>query len=340
MGGTYKAIGINLKGIPLGESDRLLTILTQEFGLIRAVAPGARKHKSKLGGRSGLFVINHLLLAKGRNLDKIVQAETIESYPGLSQDLGKLTAGQYLAELTLFQALSEQPQADLFALLNEHLSRLEHLPPAATLPGLAHATFHLLALAGVAPQVQACCLTQQAQRPDFTDPNWRIGFSPVAGGVVSLVGLERWEMGLGQVARGRSGRSLIQPQRGPSASDPPHRSGEATVAAAVQQHAAGSTGALSPSPRPQPRDAYGFLTATELWLLQHLPRATLLQLDGSLLPVDSAGPPPAAVIPTQAWLSIERILRYYAQFHFDRPIRSAALVDTCFLKLPTAHPHS
>ena len=94
MSGTYKAIGINLKSTPLGEADRLLTILTEEHGLLRAVAPGSRKHKSSLGGRSSLFVVNQLLIVKGRNLDKIIQAESLDSYPGLSQDLRKLTARQ------------------------------------------------------------------------------------------------------------------------------------------------------------------------------------------------------------------------------------------------------
>ncbi|UWU45655.1 Recombination protein O N terminal [Limnospira platensis C1] len=50
MSRTYKATGIILKAIPLGESDRLLTILTPEFGLMRVVAPGARKSRSRLGG--------------------------------------------------------------------------------------------------------------------------------------------------------------------------------------------------------------------------------------------------------------------------------------------------
>ncbi|MEB3209801.1 MAG: recombination protein O N-terminal domain-containing protein, partial [Leptolyngbyaceae bacterium] len=74
MGGTYKATGINLKSVPMGESDRLLTILTREYGLIRAIAPGARKPKSSLRGRSNLFVINDLLIARGRSLDKMIQA--------------------------------------------------------------------------------------------------------------------------------------------------------------------------------------------------------------------------------------------------------------------------
>ncbi|MGK7874596.1 MAG: DNA repair protein RecO [Xenococcaceae cyanobacterium] len=187
MSRTYKATGINLKGMPLGEADRLVTILTPEFGLIRAVAPGARKHKSKLRGRSELFVVNQLLIAKGRSLDKITQAETIESYPGLSRDLGKLAASQYLAEFVLCLALSEQPQPELYELLNEHLRRLQQLSNnQGIFPHLAQAVFHLLALAGIGPQVHTCCLTQQSLTANFTDPHWRVGFSFDAGGLVSL----------------------------------------------------------------------------------------------------------------------------------------------------------
>ncbi len=55
MSRTYQATGINLQGMAFGEADRLLTILTAEYGLIRAIAPGARKYKSSLRGRSELY---------------------------------------------------------------------------------------------------------------------------------------------------------------------------------------------------------------------------------------------------------------------------------------------
>ncbi|MEO1298042.1 MAG: DNA repair protein RecO, partial [Cyanobacteria bacterium J06636_16] len=125
MSRSYKATGINLKGMPMGETDRLLTILTAEQGLIRVLAPGARKHKSRLAGRSSQFVVNNIFVVQGKRLDKLVQADTVRSFPGLSADLAKLTASQYLAELVLCQALSEQPQEELFTLLVEHLQRLE-----------------------------------------------------------------------------------------------------------------------------------------------------------------------------------------------------------------------
>ena len=191
MNQTYKAIGINLKGSPLGEADRLVTVLTSEWGIVRAIAPGARKYKSRLRGRSELFVVNNLLIVKGRSLDKIIQADTIYTYPGLSQDLGKLAAAQYLAELVLYLALSEQSQLELYELLNEHLRRIEQLANQQSVyPYLAQAVYHILAIAGVAPQVQACCLSHKLLLPDFAIPNWHVGFSFERGGIIDLTKAE------------------------------------------------------------------------------------------------------------------------------------------------------
>ncbi|HLP88891.1 MAG TPA: DNA repair protein RecO [Nostocaceae cyanobacterium] len=190
---TYKATGINLKSQPLGEADRIVTILTKEFGLIRATAPGSRKHNSTLSGRSEMFVVNELVIAQGRSLDRITQAQTIKRYSGLSKDFVKLAAGQYLAEIVLCQALSDQAQPEIYELLNEHLQRLEALPKSTGLEAIAHLSqgvFHLLALAGIPPQVQLCCLSQRQLTPNFTDPNWKVGFSISAGGIVCL---EVWE---------------------------------------------------------------------------------------------------------------------------------------------------
>jgi DNA repair protein RecO (recombination protein O) len=296
MSGTYKATGINLKTTPSGESDRLLTILTEEFGLVRAIAPGARKPKSSLGGRSGLFVVNSLLIVHGRSLDKVIQAESLESYPGLSQDLCKLTAGQYLAEMALSQAISDQPQTELVCLLREHLSRLERSP--ATLACLVHALFHLLALAGITPQVQECCVTQDIVIPDLDDPNWSIGFSVVSGGIVQLTELEALVS------------STSRPQK-KAAPTKPHE---------IYRVAYEDPGRSSP----KRSEWVTQLTALELWLLQRLAQPNLIE---ELLKIDEAILQPAY---HQAWLSIERILRHYAQYHLDRPIRSAALIDACF----------
>jgi DNA repair protein RecO (recombination protein O) len=192
MSQTYKAKGIILKGKPFNESDRLVTVLSPEYGLISAIAPGAKKHKSRLRGRCELFVINEMSIVKGRSLDKIIQLETLESYPGLSKNLSKLAAGQYLAELVLSLALSEQPQVELYELLTEHLKRIESLDSEQNIfAPLAQAVFHLLAIAGVAPQVHKCNLSQQSLTANFTELHWQVGFSFDSGGVIDLIALKQ-----------------------------------------------------------------------------------------------------------------------------------------------------
>lgn len=287
MSRTYKATGINLKSMPLGEADRLLTILTREHGLIRAVAPGCRKPKSKLGGRSALFVINDLMLVQGRSLDKIAQAETLESYPGLSQNLAKLTTSQYLAELTLYQALSGQPQVELWDLFCQQLAQLQRAAPTQIPCCLLHGTLQLLAWAGIAPQVHHCCLTHEPLDPPMSNPSWRVGFSASAGGTVTLAGPPR-------------PRTPIQQAAAPSSLD---------TTARIQ----------------------GKLSAQELSLLQDLNPAE----------IQPSSPLPFALLaayPLVIWQGVESALRHYAEAYFDRPIRSAALIDTCFTPLPDFAP--
>lgn len=310
MSRTYKATGINLKTMPLGESDRILTILTREFGLIRVVAMGARKHNSKLGGRSGLFVVNELLLAKGRSLDKLTQAETLESYPKLGQDLKKLTASQYLAELCLCQALSEQPQEELFYLFNEHLKRLERSPTSDVLAHLTHAVFQLLVLAGIAPQVHLCCVTHQPLSPSSQTSDQQFGFSAPAGGAVTLAALE----------------TLLAKQ--PARPDQSLKAGTRPTLGRVAE---------SRTPYPamhSPAGLHTRLTATQLSILQHLAQAELPQPDVLSLPVGASH-----TLVEQGWVGVEQALRQYAQYHFDRPIRSATLIDACFQPL-TPTPNS
>lgn len=185
MSGSYDLIGIVMHKKPLGENDLLVTILSPESGLVRGVAPGARKHKSRLRGRTELLVVNHFFLIKGRNLDRITQIETIASYPKLSQSIGKLAVSQYLAELVLNLALREQPQQELYTLLREHLTRVENTSAQENLfPYLTQAVFHLLAVSGIAPNVHSCVHSQTAIEPQFQQQNWQIGFTFQGGGII------------------------------------------------------------------------------------------------------------------------------------------------------------
>jgi DNA repair protein RecO (recombination protein O) len=268
MSQTYKATGINLKAVPLGETDRLLTILTPDVGLVRAVAPGSRKHQSRLGGRSDLFVINECLVVKGKRLDKLVQAETQRTFPGLSQHLGRLTASQYLAEVVLLMALSDCSQADLYHIFVAHLERIETAEAGAVLAALCHGLYHLLAVDGVAPEVHHCTRSRAAIVPDFLNPAWRVEFSAEAGGLV--------QAGDRGPVRGRSPRPI-------------------------------------------------WLTATDVALLQQLSKPEIL----STLPTGAAPADLSAGKSPLIWSRVERLLREYTQTYFERPIRSATLVDVC-----------
>jgi DNA repair protein RecO (recombination protein O) len=314
---TYKAIGINLKAMPFGEIDRLLTILTPEYGLLRVVAPGARKHNSRLGGRSGLFVVNQLLLAKGKSLDKITQAESLASYPGLSRNLSKLTAGQYLAEVTLQQALSQHPQADLYYLLTEHLNRIEAVEASQVLPCLAHGVFQLLALAGVAPQVQQCCVSGRLLEPHRQRPEVQVGFSIEAGGTVSLQAAAQ----LGYpVVSGGGDRGLNLTQSPRVCAPPSPYSADAGPGSQVQASLPASTGSGRPQRRRRVTQDLFPVSSIVLDLMQQLAQQTLPQLSEAHQYSESEV--------QLAWRQIEQILRQYAQFHFDQPIRSAMLIDS------------
>ena len=284
MSQTYKATGINLKSAPLGEADRIVTILTREFGLVRAVASGARKPKSKLGGRGELFVVNNLMLSRGRSLDRIAQAETIESYPALSRNLAKLTVAQYWAEMILNQTSSHDATGEVFDWLCQRLADLA--ASEAGLSPLVHLLYgmaQLLDLGGILPQVNRCSLSGQTIDPEMIG-NGRVVFSATLGGVVL-----------------------------PTDEVVPHPSG----------------GHVLEQPSTYGRSAKRTLTlsASELMLLQQLFRVR------AALPQAHTPPPELIALAdsAQEWLKVEQALRNYVQYHTDRPIRSAALLESCFL---------
>ncbi len=95
----YRTPAIILKRQDFGEADRILTLFTPERGKLRVIAKGARKITSRKGGHIELFTYSNLLIAKGRNFDIVTQAETIQSFRKLREDLSRITYAYYIAEL-------------------------------------------------------------------------------------------------------------------------------------------------------------------------------------------------------------------------------------------------
>ncbi len=298
MSQTYKATGINLKSIPLGEADKILTILTREHGVVRAVASGSRKPKSKLGGRSELFVVNELLLSKGRSLDRLSQAESLESYPRLSRDLAKLTVSQYWAEVVLYQTPSYEPNEALFDLFCQRLTHL--IDCESGIPVLIHLVYgvmQFLSLAGVAPQVDCCCNSGQRASPEAIG-NSRVIFSPAAGGIILPAPEDAREQNPESHASGQPQGSVLRSMQ--------------------DRFSARSKPNLLNRNRPNLT-----LSASELSLMQQL------ALDNDLMtpPVLSLSASHADVA---QWLNVEKALRAYVHYQTERPIRSAALLESCF----------
>ncbi|MGI0481307.1 DNA repair protein RecO [Geminocystis sp. CENA526] len=186
MGNIYQTEGIILKKQSLGEDDLLITIFSPHRGLVKAVAPQARKHKSTLRGKTELLIVNHFSIQQGKSLDRILEVDTIESYPQLSRSIEKITVAQYLGELVLNLALKQEAQPDLYSIFREHLYRIENTEKNENLlPYISQAVFHCLATVGIAPNAYYCVNSQHPITPNFEQKSWKIGFSFEAGGLIN-----------------------------------------------------------------------------------------------------------------------------------------------------------
>ena len=151
---TYRTEAIVLSRRDFGEADRLLTLFSRERGKIRAIAKGARKPQSRKTGHVELFMRTRFLVAVGRSLDIITQAEMVEAYGPLRDDLVRATYASYVVELLDRFTVDEDPNLQLYDLLAEALRWL-----ANTDNLLLFARYYelrLLHLVGYRPQLFRC----------------------------------------------------------------------------------------------------------------------------------------------------------------------------------------
>ena len=121
----YTTNAINIKSYPLGEGDNILLAYSKTHGLIKCIAKGAKKTKSKLGGRSQVLIANKLQLHKGRNFDKITQAESINTFSKIRQDFDKLSYSLYLADvISIFGSDSENDSEEIYNIFYKSLENI------------------------------------------------------------------------------------------------------------------------------------------------------------------------------------------------------------------------
>ena len=171
----YKEQGVVLRSIKLGEADKIVTVMTQGSGKVRAVAKGIRKTTSRFGARLEPFTHVSLMLYHGRGqLDTITQAEIIAPHMAIREDLGLFAAGETMLEAVDKVAEEHERNVRLALLLLAGVRALDTKPSD---PGAVAESFmlKLLSLSGFHPSLTACAVCGAA------DPQL---FSPGMGGAV------------------------------------------------------------------------------------------------------------------------------------------------------------
>ena len=149
----YRDTGVVLRTYRLGEADRIVVVMTEGRGKVRAVAKGVRKTKSRFGGR--LEPVTHvaLQLYEGRSLDTITQAESLDHFRAVREDLDRLARATAMLEAVDQVAQEGEANAALYRML---VGALRALAGADSPMITAGFYWKLLSLEGVHPLLDAC----------------------------------------------------------------------------------------------------------------------------------------------------------------------------------------
>lgn len=151
---TFRTEAIVLSRSDFGEADRLLTLFSPDYGKIRAIAKGARKPQSRKTGHVELFMRSRFLIAEGRDLGIVTQAEMIDGYPALRDDLVRTTYASYFGELLDRFTADEDPHRDIYELLAGTLAALTTADDVLLLA--RYYELRLLSLTGFQPRLFNC----------------------------------------------------------------------------------------------------------------------------------------------------------------------------------------
>jgi DNA repair protein RecO (recombination protein O) len=157
---VYSTEAIVLRRTDFGEADRILTLFTPKGGKVRAIAKGVRRTTSRLAGHLEPFTRTQLLLATGRELEIVTQAEGCERLDHLRDDLWHATGAWYAAELVDRFLQDADPHPRLYQLFAQTLRRLDEgaAAPDESRGWLALRYFetHLLDELGYRPALHQC----------------------------------------------------------------------------------------------------------------------------------------------------------------------------------------
>jgi DNA repair protein RecO (recombination protein O) len=231
-GKTLKTEAVVLRSIRYAEADRILHLYSAQRGRIGAIAKGARRPKSRFGGRLEPCFRLDLMLHEGRGeLLTVTQVATVDGYPRLRASGAALTAGARACDAVLRLLDSAEPNPPAYNLLCRYLALLDD-PAATAAASLQTAlSFRLkLALAaGFAPELASCARCGEAEH--------LAGFSGAAGGVVCS-SCEAGAFALSAEAHRFMVEAIARPlAEAPPAGEPELRQAERAIGETLEHHA-------------------------------------------------------------------------------------------------------
>jgi DNA repair protein RecO (recombination protein O) len=153
MSELYREVGVVLRTYKLREADRIVVLHTEHSGKVRAVAKGVRKTTSKFGSRLEPMSHVRVLLYRGRELDIVSQAESVEPLTPMLSSLDRATLGIAAVEAVDQLSIEREPDPQLYRMLVGVLRSIAERPSPLTIPAFY---WKLLAAAGLRPVLDTC----------------------------------------------------------------------------------------------------------------------------------------------------------------------------------------
>jgi DNA repair protein RecO (recombination protein O) len=152
---------IVIRSLNYGESDKILTFFTKDFGKLKGIAKGARRSRKRFQNALGLF--SHLRLIffdkEGMGLVRAESCDILHSFPKIKEDLKKILYGNYYLELANEMAGEREENREAFLLLLSFLSDLEEMEPQEEQLRLFE--IRMLSLFGYRPNMGRCDLCKK-----------------------------------------------------------------------------------------------------------------------------------------------------------------------------------
>lgn len=166
----YTTDAINIKSYDFGEADKIVLMYSKDKGLIKCVAKGSKKPKGKLCGRMDMFVANNLLLTKGRSMDTVSQAETVNSFFRIRQNTEKLFYSMYCAEtIKNFGEENDENSQDVYDLLYGVFAKIsESKSEVEVILATIRFQLKIMGIFGYAPQFEYCNICQKYLDSEFS----------------------------------------------------------------------------------------------------------------------------------------------------------------------------